>query len=300
MKKFFTLLFSVLFTTASWAQINAGSPFPINFTIEEPASIAGSFDYGTQADDWGPILDRDVRGEVQWAYDATDSLACTAVVTDLTGKMALIRRGACNFSTKIWNAEQAGAIGVIIINHFDNVDDNDETVVGMAWGADMEPVTIPAVFISRSTGVILLSELDAGNTVTAAFDLTNMNANQAALAYQTPLSQAIPLNLISVSYFNDDSTKAVSPDVTATIVGPGGTVLAQNTVTAEVGPRGDSTFLFPEFMPTEIGDYEVVFTNSLTPDTLRSPFVMSDFTFCLLYTSPSPRDATLSRMPSSA
>jgi len=29
-------------------------------------------------------------------------------------------------------------------------------------------------------------------------------------------------------------------------------------------------------------------------------FVMGDFNGCLLYTSPSPRDATLSRMPSSA
>ena len=30
------------------------------------------------------------------------------------------------------------------------------------------------------------------------------------------------------------------------------------------------------------------------------PFIANEFQICLLYTSPSPRDATLSRMPSSA
>ena len=36
------------------------------------------------------------------------------------------------------------------------------------------------------------------------------------------------------------------------------------------------------------------------PDILNSKFIPSSHYFCLLYTSPSPRDATLSRMPSSA
>ena len=33
---------------------------------------------------------------------------------------------------------------------------------------------------------------------------------------------------------------------------------------------------------------------------LDMPIIMHDYITCLLYTSPSPRDATLSRMPSSA
>ena len=39
-------------------------------------------------------------------------------------------------------------------------------------------------------------------------------------------------------------------------------------------------------------------TEELAPE-LQQPF-RDQYTFCLLYTSPSPRDATLSRMPSSA
>ena len=42
-------------------------------------------------------------------------------------------------------------------------------------------------------------------------------------------------------------------------------------------------------------------TTDMTPvDTTSMPVDTTDMTPCLLYTSPSPRDATLSRMPSSA
>ncbi len=279
MKKLFTFLFSISFLSIGWGQINAGSPFPIDFLIENPTSIAGNYDYGTQADDWGPMLNSDLRAEVIWAYDATDSLACTAVVNDLTGKMALIRRGVCNFSTKIWNAEQAGAVGVIIVNHFDDPDNNDETVINMALGANMEPVTIPAVFVSRSTGVIILSELDAGNTVTAAFDLRNLTNNSAPFAYQTPMSQVLPLTP-SVGYFNDDSIAMVDVNITATITEPDGTVTVEDRAVS-VGPLGDSTLTFTQFVPTQMGAHMVMFTTDVNADTLRSPFVMTENTFAV-------------------
>ena len=46
--------------------------------------------------------------------------------------------------------------------------------------------------------------------------------------------------------------------------------------------------------------YEVILINS-NPATIQNDPEMADRIYiCLLYTSPSPRDATLSRMPSSA
>ena len=47
------------------------------------------------------------------------------------------------------------------------------------------------------------------------------------------------------------------------------------------------------------GDFEVVGINDLTDNKTLSTLLKYDST-CLLYTSPSPRDATLARMPSSA
>ena len=44
----------------------------------------------------------------------------------------------------------------------------------------------------------------------------------------------------------------------------------------------------------------VVLVMKFEPTLLLDPTTFGDGLFCLLYTSPSPRDATLSRMPSSA
>ena len=49
-------------------------------------------------------------------------------------------------------------------------------------------------------------------------------------------------------------------------------------------------------------DHNLLNDNKFNVDMLidKLPTIDIDFTNCLLYTSPSPRDATLSRMPSSA
>ena len=51
-----------------------------------------------------------------------------------------------------------------------------------------------------------------------------------------------------------------------------------------------------------VGQEHVVqaLSNSLDNQKVHQAFVLSGTRGCLLYTSPSPRDATLSRMPSSA
>ena len=132
------------------AQINSGSPFLASFIINTPTSIAGSYSYGTQNQGWGPTLNYTVTGDIVWAYRNTDSLCCTPIVTNLTGKLALIRRGNCTFSLKINYAQQAGAAGVIICNHYANTSENENSLTGMAAGDSAAQVTIPAVFASRA------------------------------------------------------------------------------------------------------------------------------------------------------
>src|SRR5438876_116555 len=45
-------------------------------------------------------------------------LACSALPAgSLTGKIALISRGTCTFSQKIRDAQDAGAVGAIIVNN---------------------------------------------------------------------------------------------------------------------------------------------------------------------------------------
>ncbi|TFJ84636.1 hypothetical protein NSK_004101 [Nannochloropsis salina CCMP1776] len=70
----------------------------------------------------------------------------------LRGKIALIKRNGCNFTEKVWRAQQAEAAGVIVY----------DSAARERWGTIMSGVeewtsriTIPSVFVSHSTGLSL-------------------------------------------------------------------------------------------------------------------------------------------------
>lgn len=89
-------------------------------------------------------------GSVTSAYSTTSPVnGCTAISTTLTGKTALIARGGCTFSTKIRNAQTAGATGVIV---YQNVF-GDPTA--MAQDGTPNQPTIPAVMVSKANGLAM-------------------------------------------------------------------------------------------------------------------------------------------------
>ena len=79
---------------------------------------------------------------------------------DLTGKIALIRRGTCGFHMKALNAQNAGAIGVVLYNN----------VFGLLTPNVLPPtandpeVTIPVVMLTDTAGVALNNKIVAGPT----------------------------------------------------------------------------------------------------------------------------------------
>ncbi len=81
--------------------------------------------------------------------------ACAALPAgSLTGMVALIRRGTCSFNSKAFNAQNAGAIGVVIYN---NVAGRvSPTVVGPPT------ITIPVVAVSDTEGVLINDRLATG------------------------------------------------------------------------------------------------------------------------------------------
>lgn len=89
----------------------------------------------------------------------TPADGCTAISEDLTDLIAVIDRGACSFTTKIRNAENVGAIGVIIANNVDGAP------ISMAHdGTDPFP-TIPAVMVSLADGALLKAHVPGAITV---------------------------------------------------------------------------------------------------------------------------------------
>lgn len=95
-----------------------------------------------------------------WAeHSDGDKLACSPIEGNpLEGKLAVIQRGECAFTTKINNAAAAGASGVIIYQ----LDGVEEPIPMSSDGA-----TIPAVMIGNSAGVTLVEHTgDRNVTIT--------------------------------------------------------------------------------------------------------------------------------------
>jgi len=121
-------------------------------TIVQPAGIPGGR-YGSAA--FGPpVPDAGITNTVVVAQDGvgvpTD--ACepltTANALAVSGKIALVDRGTCTFNVKVKNAQDAGAVAVLVA---DNAPDNPPVTLG---GSD-PTITIPSVRILRDTGTAI-------------------------------------------------------------------------------------------------------------------------------------------------
>lgn len=157
------------------ANVTAGVPSVLLLGSPEvraltPASIAGTYQFGTAA--FGTpvtLLESPVIGNVVAAVDVvepptpgppataagttTDGCSPFTNAAAVSGKIALIERGLCGFVVKAKNAQDAGAIGVIIYNNAANA------AAGAAGMAGVDPtVTIPSVSLSRADGLAILGQ----------------------------------------------------------------------------------------------------------------------------------------------
>ncbi len=83
---------------------------------------------------------------------------CTAPARgSLTGSIALVDRGACNFDLKVKNAQTGGAVGVIIVN---NVAGSPFAGSGASGG-----LKIPGVMVSQADGAAIRASLPASGTM---------------------------------------------------------------------------------------------------------------------------------------
>ena len=123
---------------------------------------------------------------------------CTAYAggVDLTGKIALIKRGTCSFCVKISHAEQAGALGVVVYNHTaDGLEGGG--IINMAVLGSLDspdcfsyPTTIPGYFLRLEEGQILKGLLDDGKTVMIGFGM--VMAARADVGYKSRFSSVGP------------------------------------------------------------------------------------------------------------
>ncbi|MEP6844588.1 MAG: M36 family metallopeptidase, partial [Panacibacter sp.] len=134
------------------------------FTINSPASIAGNMlsVEGALSPNNSLADVGSVTGDVVLYDDVSDTLHNGCDIPGntkaLEGKIALINRGECLFTQKILNAQNAGAVAVIMV---DNILGEPPFTMG---GFD-ESIVIPAVMISYEDGLTIKGVLSAGTEV---------------------------------------------------------------------------------------------------------------------------------------
>lgn len=159
--------------TAMPLVLSQGTPL---LNVTAPAKVAGAYQVGTAS--FGPQLSSPgVSGELMPVVDTAPNLglACNplsaANALAVNGKVALVDRGVCTFTIKVKNAQNAGAIAVLVA---DNVAGAPPSGLG---GAD-PTITIPSVRISLADGNTLKtalatrSRIHSGVFVTLGVDLS--------------------------------------------------------------------------------------------------------------------------------
>ncbi len=233
---------------------------------------------------------------------ANDSLGCGTISNDLSGKIAVIYRGDCEFGLKAFNAESAGAIAVIIINP-------GGSPIPMGAGVDGPNVTIPVTMISASDGAALQSKFDSGEDIVvfwgAAF---GVNANDLGFDSDSVLVGAsggvlsatslndtefnVPLGAWVYNYgYNDRTEVSVTVDVSY-----GGTSIYSNTSIDQDILAGERVFFtFPSFSQSTYanGDYTIsyVIENSVVDDATNNDSIASTFSINDTYFSLATIDA---------
>lgn len=259
-----------------------------------PVSIAGNYDFtwadpaggdwttpdflipGTFVEDTLMIVDDGTPGTNPQG-NPISAEGCNPLINNLTGKIAVIYRNTCEFGAKALNAQNAGAVGVIIINR-------DPEVIEMGGGADGGSVTIPVVMMTSNDGLALTNEMLNGPVVMFLGNKTGLYPNDGGITKGATLvskmsgvhsslaTNATEFNFdLGTRIYNYGTLDQSNMTINASIDGPSGNVYDQ-TVTLPTVLSGDSIDVepsvalnFPQFSLASYpaGTYTLTYTLDL-------------------------------------
>jgi subtilisin family serine protease len=208
--------------------------------ITAPLSIAGPI-AAREANFTPPLAGQGaISGDLALVDDEDDTLdgggagttsdACEPLANDaeVSGKIALIQRGGCDFDVKVQHADDAGAIAALVYN----IAGDPIVMNGEAGSSD-----IPALMIGQADGNLILAEIDAGNVVSV-----RLEKGQLLTVSETGNRMAV-FSARGPGPVND----ILKPDVTA----PGVNILAGFTPDAvNATPNEDFAYLSGTSMST--------------------------------------------------
>lgn len=300
----------LLFTLGLSAGLLAASDAQVIFAVESPLFLQGNYplNYAKAADGWGvPDLTNPanaVLDTLAFVSDGTaaDSLGCNTLTngSQVAGKIAVVYRGSCQFGTKAKNAQNQGAVAVIIIN---NVPD-DVTQFGMLGGDSGAAVTIPVIMISQDAGALLKNEIENGSVVgfignkfgyynndigfTQANILRPVEVARPLLISQNASEYSVQLGAWIYNFGTDTQTNVT---LNAQIVFNSSTIYNQTSTAIPTLAPGDSVYVtLPTFSQSAYlaGEYEFTYTSSASlsdqfaaDNVLNGSFLLNDNIYSL-------------------
>jgi len=226
---------AIRFGRVVWDGINVstGVPNVLSFGSPElrilsPGAIAGTYQFGTAA--YGPAItslpspiSRPVVLAVDDANPSGPSVndGCTPLTNApaMFGNIALVERGTCGFVVKSKVAQDAGAVGVIIMNNLANA---TAAPPGMA-GVD-PTVIVPTVSVTFADGNIIKGALP-GVTASIGKDVTILAGadalGRARLFMPNPVQGGSSgSHYDSIAFRNLLMEPAINPDLTHSVKAP--------------------------------------------------------------------------------
>ena len=268
-----------------------------------PSNIVGNYPnaWADPAGGWGTpnflIPGTYIQDTLMLANDGSEGLnaqgnpvsaaACNPLINNLSGKIAVIYRGdgttnttsgGCEFGLKALNAQNAGAIGVIIINR-------EPGVITPGAGASGATVTIPVVMLSNTDGAILVQAMANGPVEVFIGNKTGLFENDVRLssgAALAPKQGFVPALLaqngtefnfsIGARIYNDGNLPQGNVSLRATVTSPAGSLVYDNSVSGMYLDINDSIDVAPSEIVNlpdfslatyPLGTYTLTYTASL-------------------------------------
>jgi len=304
MKKLLLSLSVILSAAAASAQVIVAGVSPQNIvanythTWADPAGGWGTPDFNipnTFVEDTIMLVDDGSTG-TNAQGNPVSAEGCNPLINNLTGKIAVIYRNTCEFGAKAFNAQNAGAVGVIIINR------NPGEVIAMGAGAQGANVTIPVVMLDLNDGATLVNEMANGPVVVFMGNKTGLFANDVSLLGRATLAPkaAMVHSLLAQNgtefnfdlggkVFNPGNQNQAAVTLTATITDPSGTEVYNNSVNnLSINSGFDSTEVAPGTLPNfslatySAGEYTLTYTatiNGVTDEYLDDNTLTYKFSF---------------------
>jgi hypothetical protein len=316
MKKLLLTVSAIALSAATYAQVIVAGISPQSIvanyahTWADPAGGWGTPDFnipGTYVQDTLKIADDGSTG-LNAQGNPISAEACNPLINDLTGKIAIVFRNTCEFGTKALNAQNAGAVGVIVVNR------NPSEVIAMGAGAEGANVTIPVVMLDINDGLALIAQMANGPVVMFLGNKTGLFPNDGGIsggATLLPRQAMIPSQLAqNGTEFNFDLGARVynygnqpqTMSLNAKITNPSGASVYDNTVSNMAVAAGDSVDVDPSSannLPNfslasyPAGTYTLTYTVGLAvaddyaaDNTLVSTFTVTDSLFSYAQADP--------------